>query len=89
MEVEFDAAKSAANKTKHGIDFDEANALWSDPHRIEVPARTSVETRFLVIGMIGMRHWSAVITYRGEKVRIISVRPSRREEVKLYESKGE
>ena len=63
--------------------------LWDDENRIEIPAQTTDEQRFLVVGRIAGKHWSAVITYRDELVRIISVRRSRSEEVKLYESKGE
>ena len=85
MEFEFDPEKSRSNKAKHGIDFQAAQALWDDPDLLEVPARTSDEPRFLVIGRIRERHWSAVITYRKEVVRIISVRRSRNEEVELYE----
>jgi len=85
MEFEFDAAKSAANKAKHGIDFIEAQAIWDDPDFVEVPARTSDEPRFLIIGRIKGRVWSAVVTYRSERVRLISVRRSRQEEVELYE----
>ena len=85
MEFEFDPKKSEANKTKHGIDFHEAQAMWNDPDLIEIPAKTSDEPRYLVIGKISGNHWSAVITYRGEKIRIISSRRSRREEVDLYE----
>ena len=44
------------------------------------------EPRFLVIGMIEGKVWTGVITYRGEAVRIISVRRSRKEEVEHYES---
>jgi uncharacterized DUF497 family protein len=54
--------------------------------RVEVPARTVDEPRWLVIGQIGSKHWSAVITYRQQRVRIISVRRSRDEEVAIYES---
>ena len=43
------------------------------------------EPRYLVIGRIAAKHWSAVITYRSESIRIISVRRSRPEEVALYE----
>jgi len=86
MEFEFDPDKSAANEDKHGIDFGQAEGLWDDPLRIEVPARTVDEPRWLVIGQIGGRHWSAVITYRDERIRIISVRRSRDEEVAIYES---
>jgi uncharacterized DUF497 family protein len=85
MEFEFDPKKSEANKTKHGIDFHEAQAMWNDPDLIEIPAKTSDEPRYLVIGKISGKHWSAVITYRGEKIRIISSRRSRKEEVDLYE----
>jgi hypothetical protein len=86
MEFEFDKTKSELNKKKHGIDFIEAQELWKDFERIEIPALTEDEPRFLVIGKIVEKHWSAVITYRENKVRIISVRRSRKEEVKIYES---
>jgi uncharacterized DUF497 family protein len=89
MTFEFDPVKSEANRAKHGIDFNEAIELWDDENRIEIPARTTDESRFVVIGRIGGKHWSSVITYRGEKIRIVSVRRSRSEEVKLYEGKGE
>lgn len=89
MDFEFDPAKSEANKAKHGIDFKEAMELWDDENLIEVPARTTDESRFLVIGRIAGRYWSGVITYRGDNIRIVSVRRSRAEEVKLYEGEGE
>jgi uncharacterized DUF497 family protein len=85
MSFEFDPTKSASNKKKHGIDFEAAKALWNDPHLLEIEARSSDEPRFLMIGMIDGKHWSAVVTYRNEKIRIISVRRSRKEEVELYE----
>ncbi len=88
MHFEFDSRKSAANKAKHGIDFSEAQALWVDPDLLEIPARIRGETRWLVIGKIGDRHWSAVITYRGDAVRIISAKRSRPEEVALYENES-
>ena len=86
MTFEFDSEKSAANKLKHGIDFREAQALWDDLDYIEIPVTTVDEPRYLVIGKISGKHWSGVITYRGESVRIISVRRSRKEEVDIYES---
>ncbi|MGA3083696.1 MAG: BrnT family toxin [Thermodesulfobacteriota bacterium] len=86
MEFEYDPKKSDRNKKKHGIDFYEAQELWNDPDSIEIPVITSDEPRFLVIGKILEKHWSGIITYRTEKIRIISVRRSRKEEVDLYES---
>jgi uncharacterized DUF497 family protein len=85
MEFEFDPIKSNSNKEKHGIDFYEAQALWNDPDLIEIPVITSDESRVLVIGNISGKYWSGVITYRSEKIRIISVRRSRKEEVDIYE----
>lgn len=86
MEFEFDKQKSRINKKKHGIDFIEAKALWNDPDRIEIPAKTIDEKRFLIIGKISDKYWSTIITYRNEKVRIISVHRSRKEEIEIYES---
>lgn len=85
MDFEFDPDKSAANKDKHGIDFNEAQALWDDLRLLEAPARTVDEPRFIVIGRIGARHWSAVWTPRAGRIRIISVRRARREEIARYE----
>ena len=83
---EFDQAKSQYNLSKHGIDFNDAQMLWTDAGLLEIPARTDDEAHYLVIGLIDGKHWSAVITYRGPNIRLISVRRSRVEEVKLYES---
>ncbi len=85
---EFDPKKSRNNKDKHGIDFIEAQALWDDPELIEIPAKTLDEPRFMAIGRIAGRHWSAVITYRDGRIRLISVRRSRVEEIAFYEGEG-
>ena len=83
---EYDESKSLANLEKHGIDFIAAQELWIDPEALEVKAKSGDEERFIVIGMIQDKHWSAVITYRDENIRLISVRRSRNQEVLLYES---
>ena len=85
-DFEYDDDKSQANLEKHGIDFLDAQALWRDPDLLELQARSDDEPRFLVIGLIGSKHWSAVVTYRNGTVRLISVRRSRKREVELYES---
>jgi len=85
MEFEYDEAKSKGNREKHGIDFEQAQALWDDPDLLELPARTEDESRYIVIGRIDGKYWSGVLTYRSELVRIISVRRSRKEEVTIYE----
>jgi uncharacterized protein len=85
VQFEFDPAKSAANLERHGIDFTQAQQLWQDIARVEIPARTVDEPRWLVIGRIDGKHWSVVVTYRQGRIRIISARRSRKEEVALYE----
>jgi uncharacterized DUF497 family protein len=82
---EFDPTESRANKRKHGIDFVEPQELWLDPHRLLVPARTEDEPRFPLIGLIAGKAWSAIYSERGDRVRIISVRRSRKEKVERYE----
>lgn len=86
MLFEFDPIKSALNHEKHGMDFIEAQQLWEDPDVIEVPARVVGEPRYLVVGRIGEKHWSAIVPYRDEKIRIISVRRSRPGEKEIYEN---
>jgi uncharacterized protein len=86
VEFEFDDSKSQSNLAKHGINFLEAQQLWADPERVEILARTEDEARFLNIGKIAQNCWSVIITYRENRVRIISVRRARKEEVTIYES---
>jgi uncharacterized DUF497 family protein len=83
---EFDQIKSDSNFTKHGINFVEAQKLWNDPMLLEIPAKTEDEPRYIIIGLIGGKHWTAVITLRNKNIRIISVRRSRKSEVAIYES---
>ena len=86
MNFEFDPEKSDSNKIKHGIDFIEAQELWNDIDLLVIPAKTTDEPRFLVIARIGKKYWTEIITYRNDKIRIISVRRARDEEIELYES---
>jgi hypothetical protein len=86
LTFEFDEPKSQVNLSKHGIDFIDAQLLWNDPRLLEIPAKTEDEPRYLMIGLIDGKHWSAVVAYRGINIRLISVRRSRTEEVALYES---
>ena len=83
---EYNENKSQSNLAKHGIDFIEAQKLWNDPNLLEIPARTQDELRFLVIARIDGKHWSGIVTYRNQNIRIISVRRSRIEEIALYDS---
>lgn len=86
MEFEFDENKNKANKEKHGIDFIEAQELWNDPDRIEIPTKYLDEPRYVLIAMINDKHWTAIFTYRNNKIRLISARRSRKNEKEIYES---
>jgi uncharacterized DUF497 family protein len=86
MDFEIDPNKSASNAGKHGIDFIAAQALWLDQDGIELRTHFPSEARWLLIGKIHGKHWSGFYTLRGNSIRIISVRPSRKEEKALYEN---
>ena len=87
MIFEYDEQKSSVNKSKHGIDFKEAQKLWEDPYAFELPSpQSESEDRFLVLGQINSKNYTSIITHRDINIRIISVRRSREKESKLYES---
>lgn len=85
MQFEYDPNKSESNAKKHGIDFEQAQALWKDVNRIEIDAKSTDEPRTATIGKIEGKHWTAITTVRGRHIRIISVRRARSKEVGLYE----
>lgn len=83
---EFDPEKSAANKAKHGIDFEAAQAIWEDERRIAAPTYSGGDDeRIMVLGMIAGKLWVATITLRGAAIRLISVRRARPDETKAYQ----
>lgn len=84
MEFEFDPDKSAANRDKHGIDFVEAQGLW---RVFGITGRLTFagEERWMRIGRLGARVWSALFTWREGRVRLISVRRARQEEVVAHD----
>jgi uncharacterized DUF497 family protein len=81
---EFDPAKSARNKAKHGIDFEEAQQLWQNT-TVSVTIDFPDELRRLVVGVIDGKHWTAIVTERAGRTRLISVRRSREKEREIYE----
>ena len=87
MLFEFDPAKSAFTKAdpNRRISFEEAQTLWLDHNRIEIPLPFISEPRTAVIGKIGPDLWTAIVTQRGENTRIISVRRAHPKEEKIYE----
>jgi uncharacterized DUF497 family protein len=81
---QFNEGKSQSNKKKHGIDFIEAQKIWNSP-TFEFPLRGYQEMRYLVLGQIDGAPYTAIVTYLGGLIRIISVRPSNEREVGQYE----
>jgi uncharacterized DUF497 family protein len=88
MKFEWNAAKSAENKAKHGIDFDTAKSIWLDGNRIEIHAPYPVEDRTILIGRCQGKLWTAIYTMRDDTIRIISVRRAREKEAKFYEEEA-
>lgn len=86
MEFEFDPAKSEINKAKHGLNFEEAQALWFDPDSVGFVAKSDDEDRYAIIAKLKKKLWVAFYTPRENRIRIISVRRARTNERTLYES---
>ncbi len=66
MLFEYDPAKSAANLRKHGIDFEDAQAVWDDPYAVDFRLGYTEEPRWMVVGRAHAALWPVVVTYRGE-----------------------
>lgn len=86
MEFEYDSAKSMSNLVKHGISFNDAKKMWKDPRLQIIEAHHLNESRWIAIARIEEKYWSAVFTYRDERIRLISARRARQKEIALYES---
>ena len=83
--MEFDKNKSLSNKKKYGIGFNEAQLLWEDTERVLIPTKNLDEQRFLLLGKLKEKHWSAIFTLRKNRIRLISVRRARDNEKEIYE----
>ena len=88
MEITFDPNKAAANYRKHGIRFSDAESVLFDPLALTREDKDAEgEQRFSTIGADATgRLLVVVFTYRGEEIRLISVRPATAKEREYYES---
>ena len=85
MQFEYDENKSISNKSKHGIDFEEAKSLWNDENALVVPANIiDDEIRYALISYLDSKCYVAVFIIRDNKYRIISVRRCRKNEKENY-----
>lgn len=80
---EYDEAKSKANKEKHGIDFEEAQALWNGEYSVFKQVHLNDELRYLLVGHLNGLCYVAVFTVREDNIRIISVRRCRKNEKEI------
>ncbi len=90
LEFEWDEAKNRANRFKHGIWFEEAQAVFDDPHgRVFLDSAPSgVEDRFVIIGMSAAARLLVVVhcfRQADSIIRIISARKATRKEARTYE----
>jgi uncharacterized DUF497 family protein len=83
---EFDPKKSAMNEEKHGIDFIDAQQLWMVPSLV-MESKFTAENRFIMIAELPSGCWTAIFTKRANKIRIISVRRSRKNEKEIFYAK--
>jgi uncharacterized DUF497 family protein len=81
MEIEFDPAKDAANRAKHGISLERAAEL---ENAVFVTDDRFAERRLRLYGLIDGLWHCAAITMRGESARIISLRRAHWKEVKRH-----
>jgi uncharacterized DUF497 family protein len=86
MKFEYDIDKSKINKEKHGINFEEAKAIWLSDN-VVIPAITRGEKRFMIIGLTGQDICSCIFTLRKKRIRIISCRKAGNQEREIYHEK--
>ncbi len=85
MKFEYDINKSRRNKIKHGLDFEEAQALWDDSGAVSIQAKSDSEVRYAFISKLDGKYWTAFYALRSDLIRLISVRRSRVNEQRIYD----
>jgi hypothetical protein len=87
-EYEWDAAKAAANRTKHGVDFADAVGVFADDRALTIQDTSTNEERYKTLGTDFMGRLLVVVyAYRGERVRLISARKATAPQRDVYERK--
>ena len=88
LTFEWDGAKAATNRRKHGVSFEEAATVFLDPHAqvFDDPGSETSETRYLLVGLSAARRILIVVhVERGKRLRIISARAATRRERRTLE----
>lgn len=85
MEFGFDEAKRLANIAKHDLDFRDADLVFAGPILLGAARALDGEQRWLAVGMIENVYVTIIFTWRGEVIRLISMRKARRNERARYQ----
>lgn len=88
QEFEWDPRKNKRNIRKHGIDFKDSRIIFDGPFlKIRDNRKHYGEERWIVIGRLDGAIVVVACTYRGEKIRIISIRGATEREKKKFQKK--
>lgn len=85
IQFEWDETKRRTNLDKHGLDFQDARRVFSQPVLITPDARHDYgEPRYKALGELDNLIVYIAFTPRGGAVRIISMRPANKKEREVY-----
>ena len=90
-EFQWDDRKASQNAAKHGITFEMARDVFSDPFVIEWldDGQDASEQRFTALGMSEQRILFVAYTLRGDAIRIISARRAESTERRRYHDENQ
>lgn len=83
LDFEYDNSKAIKNIEKHGMAFEKAKQLWKSLS-IEGDACSDIEPRWSKVGKIDGKLYTCIFTRRGQAIRIITLRRSRKKEERAY-----
>jgi uncharacterized DUF497 family protein len=92
LRFKWDERKNRANRSKHGVWFEEAQSAFRDPNArlFHDPEHSEDEDRFILIGLSSTARPLVVIHCYKESdsvIRIISARKATRKEFLFYEER--
>ena len=91
MKFEWNESKNKINRKKHGIWFEEAQMIFSDPcHRVFLDSTPTNEDRYIVIGYSQSERLLVMVFCHRKKesvIRIISARKATKKERGFYEKR--
>jgi uncharacterized DUF497 family protein len=83
---EWDSEKNRTNAEKHGLTFEDAIEVFSEPY-LRVRSNRFTETRFVALGKAKGRVIAVIYTERSNGIRVISARMARADERGKYQDR--